>query len=223
MTMTITPGEQAIRDSLPISKGWRYAHDGAVVDVTVHYGHCWPEIAVIIQQRGTGVRASGQFAADGHLRIFTFEATDDAVEVTPAMLRRLPAVRALQQWQTIGREVARQILDSIPEQEIRIDGLSATEALRILTAAARNTPEPRRRRGSSREELIREVAQAYREAVAGGDPAPRATLADRFGYSRAHIGRLLVAARRTRSGQPPLLGPAQRGKAGETAMLQTDP
>lgn len=70
--------------------------------------------------------------------------------------------------------------------------------------------------GAAREDLLRQVAAAYKEAVERGDPKPRVTLALQFGYSAAHIGRLLVEARRPRNGRPPLLGPAAPGKAGET-------
>ena len=74
-----------------------------------------------------------------------------------------------------------------------------------------------RLRGAAAEKLLQQVADAYREAVAAGDPSPRKTLASRFNYTNVHIGRLLGQARRSRDGRPPLLGPARPGKAGETA------
>jgi hypothetical protein len=219
--MTTDANLQSIRDQLPPAKSWTYTHDSGTTDITVACGHCWPEVLVVVEQRGTGLRISGQFAADGRLRQFTIETTRDGVEVTAAALRRLPAIRSLRQWEEVGRAVAAQILDGVPDSQIVIDGRSPTEALRMLASAAGRAPRAQRRRGADREELIREVAQAYREAIAAGDQAPRAALAQQFGYSRAHIARLVGAARQPRNGQPPLLGLAQHGKAGE--MLQTDP
>jgi len=70
-----------------------------------------------------------------------------------------------------------------------------------------------RLRGAAAEELLQQVADAYREAIAAGDPSPRNTLASRFSYTNAHVGRLLVLARRPRDGRPPLLGPARPGPA----------
>jgi hypothetical protein len=202
----------AIRDRLDL-KTWTYSHNGRATDVTVSY-HCWPEVTVIIHSRGSGFRAAGVFAPNGRLRSVAFDAIHDQAEITTAVLRQLPAVRVLKSWEVVGREVARQILAGVPEDEIVIDGIGPTEALRMLVSAADRTPATRRR-GAQREDLIRQVAEAYREAVDSGDPKPRATLAARFGYSGAHVGRLLVDARRTRDGQQALLGPALRGRAGE--------
>ncbi len=74
-------------------------------------------------------------------------------------------------------------------------------------------PDVRRRRHSP-DEIVRRVASAYLAALKDPERKHRATavVAEQFGYSRAHVGRLLVRARR-----PPynLLGPACKGRAGE--------
>lgn len=65
------------------------------------------------------------------------------------------------------------------------------------------------------------VVDAYREACA--DPAtmnaPTEAVAKRLNYARGHISRLLSEARKT---DPPMLGPAQRGKAGEMNRMGAD-
>jgi hypothetical protein len=183
--------------------------------VSVTLGLIWPAIQVDILVHGTGLRTTGAFADDGRLHRLTIDTTNGTAEITAADLRKASLIRSLKQWEIVGRGYARQILVGVPEPEIAIDGLDATQALRSLAWSPRQRPV-QRARGGRREDLLREVADAYRQAVADGDPAPRTTLASRFGYSPAHIGRLLVAARRERDGQPPILGPAVRGKAGET-------
>jgi hypothetical protein len=213
-----------IRDQLPPAKSWQYTHDGQATDVTVALGATWPAIRVEILVHGTGLRTIGDFAGDGRLHRLTIETTtetttettSDAIEISVADLRKASLLGSLKQWEVVGRRYAHQILDGVPEREISVDGLSATQALRALAWSPRQRPV-KRARGSRREDLLRQVADAYREAIDDGDPAPRTTLATRFGYSPAHIGRLLVAARRERNGQPPLLGPAHPGRAGETA------
>jgi hypothetical protein len=206
---------QEVRDRLPVAKYWTYTHDSHATDVTAGYGHCWPEVLVILEPRGSGVTMGGTFTATGRLRQLTFEATRDQSEITTAVLRQLPAIRALKESEIVAREAAHAILAGVPDREIVLDATSATEALRMLMAAAGRAPGTRKR-GAMREDLLRQVADAYREAVASRNPKPRETLAARFGYSPAHIGRLLMAARKARAGQPPLLGPAKRGRAGET-------
>ena len=212
---------QEIRDRLPPMKSWTYTHDGAAMAITVAYGHCWPDILVIVGQSGTGLRATGLFGEDGRCRQFTVETSTDEADITSAVLRR-PVLGTLRGWHEVGREVGRQLLAGVPEENIVIDGHDATAAMRILMYDASRARVPQRHRGARREDLIREVARAYKVAVEVGDPAPRKTLADAFGLSRAHIGRLLVAARRERDGRPPLLGPARRGRAGETRPLGRD-
>lgn len=59
-------------------------------------------------------------------------------------------------------------------------------------------------------ELMRQVVEEYRAAVTARHPAPTQAVAAKLGYSRAHIGRLLVQARREG-----LLAPALPGRPGE--------
>jgi len=219
--MSIDPAQLwQIRGQLPPAKSWRYTHDGQATDVTVALGSTWPAVQVQIQVRGTGLRTIGDFAGDGRLHRLTIETTEaaetanEAIEITTTELRKPSLLRSLKQWEVVGRGYARQILAGVPEHEIKIDGLTATQALRALAWSPRQRPV-KRARGGRREELLRHVVAEYRQLVADGDPAPRTTLASKFGYSPAHVGRLLVAARRERDGQPPLLGPALRSKAGE--------
>lgn len=95
------------------------------------------------------------------------------------------------------------------------EGRTLREAARRATrAASRIKPKRpgRRVRGAAAEALVEQVAVMYREQVAMGNPSPRQAIKDELGYSPEYIGRLLVKARRH---DPPLLGPAVRGKAGE--------
>jgi hypothetical protein len=203
------------RERLPVARNWEYEHDGRITDVTLGLGACWPEVLVRIVPRGSGIQIEGEFTAAGRLRRLEFTATGDG-EVAPADLRRASVMRALKSWEIVAREVARQILAGVPVRETVFDARTPTEALRgLMHAAGRESGS--RRRGADAEQLLGQVAAAYREAVAAGDPSPRKTLAARFGYTNEHIGRLLTQARKPREGRPPLLGPARPGKAGETA------
>lgn len=67
-----------------------------------------------------------------------------------------------------------------------------------------------------REEVLPKVVEAYRAALANPRTRDRATqaVADQLGYQRGYISRLLSDARKM---DPPLLGPAKRGKSGEWA------
>ena len=65
----------------------------------------------------------------------------------------------------------------------------------------------RRGRGASRVQI---VANLYRNAVDDGNRAPSKHVAEVLGYSRAHAARLVGQARKVG-----LLGPAQKGRAGE--------
>jgi hypothetical protein len=207
-----------IRDQLPPALSWTYRHDDAEIAVTLGLGHCWPDVLVIVEQRGTGLRVAGQFGDDGHLRQFTVETTSDEADITTAVLRR-PTLAALRAWHKVSRERIRQILDGVPEESIVFDGCDAAAAMRVLAYAAGQTAAPRRHRGTRLDDLIREVAGAYRDCVAAGDKHPRVTLAEAFGLGHAHVGRLLTAARRERNGQSPHLGPARRGVAGEAEPM----
>lgn len=204
---------QAERDRLPVMKWLVYDHDGQTTDVMLLLGQHWPEVQIKLVPRGQGIAMSGTFRADGTLRLVELEADDDA-EITVAQMRPSALVGALKEWNAVSREMAEQILEDRPAEEVSFYPKAATDALRLLTYQA---PRKRavRKRGADAELLIREVVDAYREALAAGDPSPRKTLADRFGYSNEHIGRLLTQARRPRNGRPPLLGPAHTGRAGE--------
>jgi hypothetical protein len=171
-------------------------------------------VAVIITPRGGGVHISGVFGPEGNLKRLEFEAGSEHGCVRTADLRRLPAISTLRQCEAMAREAARQILAGVPEEDIVISTAAPAEALRALHRAARK-PARQVARGQERAELLARVAAAYRKAVDDGNPVPREALARQLGYSRAHIGRLLMAARKA---QPPLLGPARPGKAGETAL-----
>lgn len=207
---------QEVRDRLPEVKTWTYEHDGAQMAVSLALGHCWPDVLVIVEQPESGLRTAGLFGEDDRLVRFTIEVVGEDADITSAALRR-PMLGTLRSWHRVGREVARQILAGVPAESIAFDGRDATAAMRELMYADGRAIEPKRHRGAKRETLIRSVASGYRRLVEGGDPHPRIALAETLGLSEAHIGRLLTAARRERNGQPALLGPALRGKAGEAA------
>lgn len=198
------------RHRLPAVRWHTYTHDGRITDVALRLGENWPDVTVVIVPRGLDIKIEGRFRADGRLRHLAFTADD----VVPADLRRPAVIRTLREWHVVAREAARQILAGVPEPDVTIDLGGPAEALRSLVYGQRRKPGTRKR-GPDSEQLLADLADAYRQAVAAADPAPRRTLAARFGYSPAHIGHLLMQARQPRPGRPPLLGPAIRGKPGE--------
>lgn len=60
--------------------------------------------------------------------------------------------------------------------------------------------------------VLRDVATTYRKHLVSGHPAPRDATRREMNLSNSYVGRLLYEARRT---DPPLLGPAPIGRAGE--------
>lgn len=79
------------------------------------------------------------------------------------------------------------------------------ESSRLEQAQGRRRPH---------QEVLEAVVEAYNEAISHFETRERATVevAERLGYSRGHVSRLLTEARRPEIG---LLGPARRGVAGE--------
>lgn len=205
----------AVRDQLPVVLGWEYEHDGRTDMVRVGLGSHWPEIMVGIRPNRGAIEVRGTFSTTDRLRELEFSAVTDSAEVTAADLRWSGAVRALREWASVGRELTDQIRAGKSPDQTVFDAHTPTEALRILSQSAVRRRPSAIRRGPAFEQLLREVADAYRAAIDAGDPKPRVTLAARFGYSNAHIGWLLTQARKSRNGRSPLLGPAQPGKAGE--------
>jgi hypothetical protein len=187
---------------------------GGTMVVEIGLDHYWPEIVVAIRRHGGDVLVSGVFNSAGRLHLVQFEARNDH-EITTADLRWGGILHGLKEWEIVSRRVATQILSGASLDNAVFDARTPAEALRILDQGGRrHRPRKIRKRGE-REELIRQVAAAYREEVAAGNSRPRVALAERFGYTPQHIGALLVQARKPRNGQPPLLGAAHPGKAGE--------
>ena len=206
----------AIKDRLPIARDFVYEHEGKMTGVRLNLGATWPEIVVQITPNASGLEVRGHFREDGSLKLIEIESSSG--EVTAADLRNLSSVRTLKSWEVVGREMCRQILAGVEVPEF--DATSPTAALRELSYQASRQDKPvgvaKGKRGAAVEQRLRQVVDAYREAVAAGDPRPRQTVALKFGYSGEHVGRLLSQARKPRDGRPPLLGPAAPGKAGET-------
>jgi hypothetical protein len=209
----------AVRDQLPVEQSWYHDHDGRTDLVRVALSAAWPEIHVRIQPHRSDIDFRGVFSSTGRLREVELVALVDRVEVTTADLRRAALVRALKEWEIVGRTVAQQILAGTPPEKAVFDARSPTEALRALSQSSSSSSsqhKPRKiRRGGEQEELLRQVAAAYRAEIKAGNPKPRLKLAADFDYTVEHIGWLLSQARKPRNGQPPLLGPARPGKAGE--------
>lgn len=207
----------AIKDRLPPARMFIYEHEGKMTGVTVNLAATWPEICVQITPNASDLEVRGYFRENGALRLIEIESRDPNGEVTAADLRNLSSVRTLKSWEIVGRELARQYLAGVEVPEI--DARTPTAALRQLShEASKHAPTTtvaKGKRGAAVELRLRQVVDAYREAVAAGDPHPRQTVATKFGYSGEHVGRLLSQARKPRDGRPPLLGPATPGKAGE--------
>jgi hypothetical protein len=202
------------RDRLPVEQSWDHVHDGRTDRIRVGLGAYWPEVHVRIQPHGSDVEIRGTFSPTGRLREVEFVALADHAEVATADLRWSGAIRALREWEAVGREITSQILGGKKPNETVFDASTPTEALRILSQSAQRR-RAAVRRGPAFEQLLRDIADDYRRAVQEGDPKPRVTLAAKYGYSVAHVGWLLTQARKPRNGRPPLLGPAHPGRAGE--------
>jgi hypothetical protein len=208
----------AARDRLPVERSWYHDHDGRTDLVRVALGAVWPEIHVRIQPHQSDIEYQGAFSPTGRLHALGLAAVVDSAEVTTADLRRPAVVRALKEWEIVGRKIAQQILADVPPESAVFDARTPTAALRMLSQpaaeVARSTPR-KIRRGGEHEELLRQVAAAYKAELRAGNPRPRLKLAADFGYTVPHIGWLLSQARKPRNGQAPLLGPTRPGKAGE--------
>jgi hypothetical protein len=201
---------------LPVMTYHVYTFEDQTTGVTIQYTPGWPDaLQVRITPQGRGIEMAGVVGADGRIRSIAVEATGPDEEVTSSALRGPTLISALKELNAMGRDLAQQMLNGVDQRKTVVDAKPATDALRALLFTATRRTAATRRRGADAEALIRDVADAYRDLVAQGDPQPRETLRLRFGYSNAHIGRLLTQARKPRNGKPPLLGPARPGKAGE--------
>jgi hypothetical protein len=196
---------------------WTYQHGAHVDLVRVGLVPFWPELRVWYRPDHSPVIYLGTFSSTGRLRQMEIETVGDSDEIGAADLRRPGVTRVLREWAAAGRHVAEQLIKGVPLDKTVVDAKSPTEALRMVDQAEARRRPTKVRRGSEHEELIRQVAAAYKEEIAAGNSRPRVALARRFGYTPEHIGALLVKARKPRDGQPPLLGPTRPGKAGEEA------
>src|SRR5262249_39616370 len=140
----------------------------------------WPELRVWYRpDRGLLVYL-GTFSSTGRLRQVEVEAVDDSAEISAADLRRPGVVRVLREWAVAGRHAAEQLIRGVPLDQTVIDAKSPTEALRMVDQAEARKRPAKVRRGSEHEELIRQVAAAYKEEIAVGNSRPRVALARRF-------------------------------------------
>jgi hypothetical protein len=196
---------------------WTYQHGTHVDLIRVALVPFWPELRVWYRPDRGPLVYLGTFSSTGRLRQIEVEAVDDGAEISAADLRRPGVVRVLREWAVAGRHAAEQLIRGVPLDQTVIEAKSPTEALRMVDQAESRKRPAKVRRGSEHEELIRQVAAAYKEEIAAGNSRPRVALARRFNYTPEHIGALLVKARKSRNGQPPLLGPTRPGKAGEEA------
>jgi hypothetical protein len=121
-------------------------------------------------------------------------------------------VRMVEEWVRLGVEVRRAGKVSGPVSLPSASNLQSAlvRARAALTGTLRETGT--RKRGEAKRLLLEQVAAEYRQAIKDKHRDPRNVVAARLGYTPAHIGRLLVEARKA---TPPLLGPASPGRAGE--------
>jgi len=170
----------------------------------------WPDVTVELSPCGPAPVIAGVFSEDGTLRQLQFDASYRPRGVQASDLRHMPAVSSLKAWEVAAREYGRQILAGVPKESIVFDTTSPAAALESLSRSVRRKPGARARAAAAHEALLRRVASAYEEAA--GSRAPRKVVAERLGYSAAHVSRLLAEARRPRDGRPPLLGPGRAGR-----------
>ena len=194
---------------------WTYQHGTHVDLIRVGLVPFWPELRVWYRPDHSPVTYLGTFSSTGRLRQVEIQTVGDSAEISAADLRRPGVVRVLREWAVAGRRAAEQLIKGVPLDKTVIDAKSPTEALRMVDQAEARKRPAKVRRGSEHEDLIRQVAAAYKEEIAAGNSRPRVALAKRFNYTPEHIGALLVKARKPRNGEPPPLGPTRPGKAGE--------
>lgn len=191
-------------------KWWTHTFEEDETDVVAELSEKWPDITVRIRPRGRGIEIRGLVHPDGRIATCTIEADDETGEVTTAAARSLPAIiTALKEWNAVAREDAAQILAAgDPDARTVVDAKPAMDSLRALFYNVPRAPGTRKR-GADAELMLRQVVEAYTEASAAGDPTPRKTVAERFGYTPEYISRLLQRARQPRNGKPPLLSPRE--------------
>lgn len=192
---------------------WTYAFEDEETDVIVELSEKWPDITVRIRPRQRGVEIRGLVRQDGRIQSCTIEADEPGGEVTTAVARSLSGIiTALKEWNAVARDDAAQVLAAgDPDARTVVDAKPATDSLRALFYSVPRGPQGTRKRGADAELMLRQVVEAYTEALAAGDPTPRKTVATQFGYTPEHISRLLKRARQPRNGKPPLLPPDDRG------------
>lgn len=151
-----------------------------------------------------------------------------AAEIVQKDLRSLPFASLVKQWAAVAREYQvaclqrRQNGEEVDSNIFRDLLLYSgdEEALRATReAVARFAARRPYRRASTNEEsedVLRQVVEAYKDAVERGVRAPRAAVAERLSYHPAHVGRLLSKARRRGLLPPakPRGRPARKNKSG---------
>jgi hypothetical protein len=191
-----------------------YAAEGITTPIVFGWTE-WPDVSVTMRTPDQKTAISAVIRPDGSVRSVSVDA-DSGSDITGAVLKGPAILSAMKQANGVARDLAEQIISGTDITKTVVDAKPMTDAIRTLFYEPTPKRESgRRRTGADLENMIRLVAEGYREAVAAGDPKPRVTLAKRFEYSAEHIGRLLTEARKPRNGKPPLLGPAAPGKAGE--------
>lgn len=195
------------RDRLPVERSWRYSFDGEEIDIRLVLAW-WPEVTIRIRPLDRGIEIVGVVRQDGTIQSVTIDAATEDSEITSSSVRGLSAlITVLKDWNVVAQDVVAQLLED-PDARTVFDAKPATDSLRALFyQVPRGTRT--RRRGADAELLLRELAEAYKTALAAGDPTPRKTLAEQFGYTPEHISRLLRQARTSRNGKPPLLPPGR--------------
>lgn len=193
-----------------------YAAEGITTPIVFGWTE-WPDVIVTVRTPGQDTSISAVIRPDGVVKSVTVD-TENDTGVTGTVLKGPAIISVMKQANGVARDLAEQIISGTDITKAKVDAKPMTDAIRTLFYE----PTPKRESGTRRtgadlENMIRLVAEGYREAVDAGDPKPRVTLAERFEYTPEHIGRLLTLARKPRNGKPPLLGPAAPGKAGEVS------
>jgi hypothetical protein len=174
---------------------------------------------------------AGVYKGAAHCTGLYIEADSGAPPITGTLLRDLPIKGYLDRallnltpmmpttWDAIlrgwGSEMEPAAFARLQEslnQIHAVDHLSGVELYDLVTA---DEAADARRRQRPRSELLPIVVNEYRRALSNPQTRRRATqtVADKLGYERGHITRLLTEARKLG-----LLGPARRGQAGEADL-----
>lgn len=223
--MELRESAQAYERGQALPRGFRIEYsvgrpEKACVDIEIGFG---PLVdadhqSIELDDPRLAFTVGGDFSDALTLMHLRFNARAGGKGLQQNEIRKGGVVSVLRSWAKVARTIKRSEIDELlANMSLSVQGehdfdsvITKTEehlAKLIPTEPSRTRS---RRRGEDANELLERVVARYRELIAQGHPTPRKQISEEENYHSAHIGRLLVKARKQG-----LLGPARVGKAGE--------